>query len=98
MPVIVIRPLRLDFARREVRIPGADVHLNPVECRLLAQNAGKGHTHRQILKEVWGPGAVGETHYPRVFTAQMRRKVEPDPARSRLLLAGPGVGHRMREL
>jgi two-component system KDP operon response regulator KdpE len=54
-------------------------------------------THRQILKEVWGPGAVSETHYLRVFMAQLRRKVEADPARPRLLLTEPGVGYRLRE-
>ena len=81
-------------------VSGAVVHLTPLEYRLLAllaQNAGKVLTHRQILKEVWGPGSVNETHYLRVFMAQLRRKVEPDPARPRLLLTEPGVGYRMRE-
>ena len=99
-PVLEVGPLRLDFARREVTVAGSQVHLTPLEYRLLAllaQNAGKVLTHRQILKEVWGPGAVGETHYLRVFMAQLRRKVEPDPARPRLLLTEPGVGYRMRE-
>ena len=99
-PVLEIGPLRMDFARREVTVAGAEVHLTPLEYRLLAllaQNAGKVLTHRQILKEVWGPGAVSETHYLRVFMAQLRRKIEPDPARPRLLLTEPGVGYRMRE-
>ncbi len=99
-PVVESGPLRLDFARREVRIAGVEVRLTPLEYRLLAllaQNAGKVLTHRQILKEVWGPGAVSETHYLRVFMAQLRRKIEPDPARPRLLLTEPGVGYRMRE-
>jgi two-component system KDP operon response regulator KdpE len=99
-PVLEIGELRLDLARRQVRVAGADVHLTPLEYRLLAllvQNAGKVLTHRQILKEVWGPGAVAETHYLRVFMAQLRRKIEPDPARPRLLLTEPGVGYRMRE-
>jgi two-component system KDP operon response regulator KdpE len=99
-PVLEVGPLRLDFARREVTIAGAAVHLTPLEYRLLAllaQNAGRVLTHRQILKEVWGPGAVSETHYLRVFMAQLRRKIEPDPARPRLLLTEPGVGYRMRE-
>ena len=99
-PVLEIGPLRLDLTRREVLVSGAEVHLTPLEYRLLAllaQNAGKVLTHRQILKEVWGPGSVHETHYLRVFMAQLRRKIEPDPARPRLLLTEPGVGYRMRE-
>ena len=99
-PVLEIGPLRLDLTRREVLVAGVEVHLTPLEYRLLAllaQNAGKVLTHRQILKEVWGPGSVNETHYLRVFMAQLRRKVEPDPARPRLLLTEPGVGYRMRE-
>ena len=99
-PVLEIGPLRIDLTRREVRVSGAEIHLTPLEYRLLAllaQNAGKVLTHRQILKEVWGPGSVNETHYLRVFMAQLRRKVEPDPARPRLLLTEPGVGYRMRE-
>jgi two-component system KDP operon response regulator KdpE len=99
-PVLEIGPLHLDFARREVKVGGAEVHLTPLEYRLLAllaQNPGKVLTHRQILKEVWGPGAVSETHYLRVFIAQLRRKIEPDPARPRLLLTEPGVGYRMRD-
>ena len=98
--MLEIGPLRLDLTRREVLVSGAQVHLTPLEYRLLsllAQNAGKVLTHRQILKEVWGPGSVSETHYLRVFMAQLRRKVEPDPARPRLLLTEPGVGYRMRE-
>jgi two-component system KDP operon response regulator KdpE len=99
-PVLEIGPLRIDLTRREVLVAGAEVHLTPLEYRLLtllAQNAGKVLTHRQILKEVWGPGSANETHYLRVFMAQLRRKVEPDPARPRLLLTEPGVGYRMRE-
>ena len=99
-PVLEIGPLRLDLTRREVLVSGTQVHLTPLEYRLLsqlAQNAGKVLTHRQILKEIWGPGSVNETHYRRVFMAQLRRKIEPDPARPRLLLTEPGVGYRMRE-
>jgi two-component system, OmpR family, KDP operon response regulator KdpE len=99
-PVIAVGPLRIDLARREVTVDGADVRLTPLEYRLLAllaQNAGRVLTHRQILKEVWGPGSVNETHYLRVFMAQLRRKIETDPARPRLLITEPGVGYRMRE-
>lgn len=55
-------------------------------------------THRQILKEVWGPPYMGETHYLRVFMAQLRCKIEADPARPRLLVTEPGVGYRMRDV
>jgi two-component system, OmpR family, KDP operon response regulator KdpE len=99
-PVIEIGPLRIDLARREVKLNDADVHLTPIEYRLLsllAQNAGRVLTHTQILKEVWGPGHAGETHYLRVYMAQLRRKIELEPARPRLLQTEPGVGYRLRE-
>jgi two-component system, OmpR family, KDP operon response regulator KdpE len=99
-PIVQAGPLRIDLARREVTIDGAEVHLTPVEYRLLAylaQNAGRVLTHRQILKEVWGPGDVQQTHYLRVYMAQLRRKLEPDPARPRLLLTEPGVGYRLKD-
>ncbi|MFA6110521.1 MAG: response regulator [Candidatus Latescibacterota bacterium] len=99
-PVVEIGPLSLDLERREVRVDSAEVHLTPIEYRLLvllAQNAGKVLTHRQILREVWGPPYVGQTQYLRVFMAQLRRKIETDPARPRLLVTEPGVGYRMRE-
>lgn len=98
--VLEVGPLRIDQARREVTIDGREVRLTPIEFRLLAllaANAGKVLTHRHILKEVWGPPYVGESHYLRVFMATLRRKVEPDPARPRLLLTEPGVGYRMRD-
>jgi two-component system, OmpR family, KDP operon response regulator KdpE len=99
-PIIEIGPLRIDLARREVTIKGREVHLTPIEYRLLsllAQNAGKVLTHRQILKEVWGPGHSDETHYLRVYMAQLRRKIEEDPARPTWLSTEPGVGYRLRD-
>ncbi len=99
--VIEVGPLRVDQVRREVTVDGREVRLTPIEYRLLvlfARNAGKVLTHRQILKEVWGPPYMGETHYLRVFMAQLRRKIETDPARPRLLVTEPGVGYRMRDL
>jgi two-component system KDP operon response regulator KdpE len=99
-PVIEVGPLRLDLARREVTLEGRELHLTPNEYRLLAllaQNAGKVLTQRQILKEVWGPAHTGEIHYVRVYMAQLRRKVEVDPARPRLLVTEPGVGYRLRD-
>jgi len=99
-PILEVGPLRMDLSRREVTVSDRDVHLTPIEYRLLAflaQNAGKVLTHRQILKEVWGPGSVDEIQYLRVFMAQLRRKIEADPARPLLLQTEPGVGYRMRE-
>jgi two-component system KDP operon response regulator KdpE len=93
--------LQIDLARREVKAGTKEIHLTPIEYRLLvlfAQNTGKVLTHRQILKEVWGPPYVNETNYLRVFMNQLRRKVELDPNRPRLLITEPGVGYRMRDL
>jgi two-component system KDP operon response regulator KdpE len=92
--------LCVDFARHEVMLAGREVHLTPIEWKLLAllaRNAGKVVTHRQILREVWGPGAGHQTHTVRVHMAALRRKLEPDPARPRLLLTEPSVGYRLRD-
>jgi two-component system KDP operon response regulator KdpE len=99
-PLLDIGGLHLDLEKREVKFAGTEIHLTPIEYKLLvylAQNAGKVITHRQILKEVWGAPYAGQTHYLRVFMAQLRRKIEPDPARPRLLVTEPGVGYRMQE-
>jgi two-component system KDP operon response regulator KdpE len=99
-PVIEIGALRIDLARREVTLAGSALHLTPNEYRilaLLARNPGRVLTHRQILKEVWGPAHTGETHYLRVYMAQLRRKIEADPARPQLLVTEPSVGYRMRD-
>ena len=98
--VLEVGPLRIDQSRREVTIGAREIRLTPIEYRLLvllAGNAGKVLTHRQILKEVWGPPYVSESHYLRVFMAALRRKVEENPARPRLLLTEPGVGYRMKD-
>ena len=95
-----IGPLRIDFGRREVLVDGREVRLTPIEYRLLAvlaRNAGRVLTHGQILKEVWGPAHVEQSHYLRVYMAQLRRKIEVDPARPRLFVTEPGVGYRLRE-
>jgi two-component system KDP operon response regulator KdpE len=92
--------LRIDLTRREVTRAGQAVHLTPIEYKLLvlfAQHAGKVLTHRQILREVWGPSYATQTHYVRVQMAELRKKVEIDPARPRLLLTEPGVGYRLRD-
>lgn len=97
-PVFELDTLRVDLARRQVFVAGVEVHLTPIEYRLLAtlvKYAGKVVTHRQLLKEVWGPDCVMETPYLRVYMVQLRRKIESEPARPRLLLTEAGVGYRL---
>ena len=91
--------LRVDLAARLVYRRGEEVRLTRTEYRLFAalvKHAGKVLTHRQLLVEVWGPGAANETHYLRVYMAQLRHKLEDDPARPRHLLTETGVGYRLR--
>ena len=91
--------LRVDVARRQVFARGAEVHLTPLEYKLLltlVQNAGKVVTHRQLLKEVWGINAINQTHYLRVYMTQLRHKLEADPTHPRFLLTEPGVGYRLK--
>jgi two-component system KDP operon response regulator KdpE len=92
--------LQVDLARRRVTVGGEEVRLTPIEYRLLAmlaRHAGRVLTHEQLLREVWGPGYSQQHHYVRVYMAQLRHKLEKDPARPRLLLTEPGVGYRLRE-
>ena len=99
-PVLSFGGLSIDLARREVLREGAPLKLTPIEYRLLttlARNAGKVLTHRQLLKEVWGPSHGEDTHYLRVYMAQLRRKVEADPSNPQLLLTEPGVGYRLKD-
>ena len=96
----VLGDLRVDLARRQVFVGPREVHLTPIEYRLLVtliKYAGKVLTHRQLLKEVWGPDSVTETHYLRVYMAQLRRKIESDAARPRFLLTEPGIGYRLAD-
>ncbi len=98
--VATVGPISIDHGKREVRVRGELVHLTPIEFRLLsvlARHADRVLTHRQILKEVWGPNAQTQTHYLRVYMAQLRRKVERDPARPRWLVTEPDVGYRLRD-
>jgi len=90
--------LRVDLARRRVTIGDAEVRLTPIEYRLLAElarHAGRVLTHEHLLREVWGPSHVRDHHYLRVYTAQLRQKLEREPARPKLLLTEPGVGYRL---
>jgi two-component system, OmpR family, KDP operon response regulator KdpE len=97
---IEIGPLRIDLGRREVHLGEREVHLTPIEYRLLAllaTNAGRVLTHRQILEQVWGAGHGPQVHYLRVYMAQLRRKIEAEPARPKLLVTEQGVGYRLRD-
>jgi two-component system KDP operon response regulator KdpE len=92
--------LRIDFARREVAIAGREVRLTPIEWKLLsllARHAGRVVTHRQILREVWGPTHAQQNHTVRVHMAGLRKKIESDPARPRWLVTEPSVGYRLRD-
>jgi two-component system KDP operon response regulator KdpE len=94
-------PLEVDLAARIVRKQGQEVKLTPIEyalLRLLVTHAGKVLTHRQLLTEVWGPKAVGQSHYLRVHVARLREKLETDPGQPALLLTEPGIGYRLLEL
>jgi two-component system KDP operon response regulator KdpE len=100
-PVFVNGDLTVDLAARQVSVAGREIHLTPHEFKLLAmlvKHAGKVLTHRQLLREVWGPEFGDENHYVRVYMAQLRRKLEADPARPQWLQTEPGVGYRLRSL
>jgi two-component system, OmpR family, KDP operon response regulator KdpE len=98
-PAVATEHFTVDLtAKRVVLASGADVRLTPTEWQLLevlARNRGRLVTGRQLLHDVWGPAYGTETHYLRVYMAQLRRKLEPDPARPRYLLTEPGMGYRM---
>ncbi len=93
--------VQVDLARRIVTRKGEPVKLTPTEyalLRLLIQHTGKVLTHRQILREVWGPEYENETHYLRVYFAQLRQKLEDDPTLPKIVLTEPGVGYRLADL
>lgn len=90
--------LQVDLTRRLVTVRGEPVKLTPTEyalLRLMVQHAGRVLTHRQILKEVWGPAYIDESHYLRVYFSQVRQKIEENPALPKYLLTEPGVGYRL---
>jgi two-component system KDP operon response regulator KdpE len=92
--------VEVDLTSRIVRRKGQEVKLTATEyslLRLLAQNAGKVLTHRQILREVWGPNSVEQTHYLRVYIAHLREKLENNAAKPALILTEAGVGYRLAE-
>jgi two-component system, OmpR family, KDP operon response regulator KdpE len=91
--------LSVDLAARRVMVDEREVRLTRTEFNLLAmlvKNAGRVLTHRQLLRDVWGPGAVGQPHYVRVYMGQLRHKLEADPARPRYLQTEVGVGYRLK--
>ena len=92
--------LEVDLTARLVKLKGREVRLTATEyslLRLFIRHAGKVLTHRQILREVWGPNAVEQTHYLRVYIAHLREKLEMEPSRPSLIVTEPGVGYRLLE-
>ncbi len=99
-PVVTTAEFTVDLARKRVTRAGADVRLTPTEWQLLevlVRNADRLVTQRQLLAEVWGPGYQNEANYLRVYVANLRRKLEPDPSAPRYLLTEPGMGYRFRQ-
>lgn len=89
----------IDLENRWVRVDGQEVHLTPIQYRLLAvlvKHGGKVLTHRQILNEVWGPSHGENAHYLRIYMSQLRQKLEADPTKPRYLLTESGVGYRLK--
>jgi two-component system KDP operon response regulator KdpE len=98
-PVFKLGDLRVDLSRRQVFVAEREIRLTPIEYKLLTtlvRYAGKVVTHRQLLKEVWGPLHVEEHQYLRVYMRQLRNKLEPNPAHPRFLLTELGVGYRLK--
>lgn len=97
-PQVALGDIRVDMVKRQVMRGEQEIHLTPIEYKLLVQliaNLGRVVTHRQLLKEVWGPSHVDDTHYLRVYMAGLRRKLESDPNRPRNIRTEPGVGYRL---
>lgn len=97
---IKVDKLVIDLSARRVILDGTDIHLTPIEYKLLttlAQHRGKIMTHRQLLREVWGPTHIESSHYLRIYMRALRNKIESDPARPRFILTEIGVGYRFSE-
>ena len=97
--VFTLGDLKVDLGRRQVFVSAKEIHLTPIEYKLittLIRYAGRVMTHRQLLKEVWGPLHVEEGHYLRVYMRQLRNKLEKNPAHPRYLVTELGVGYRLR--
>ena len=97
-PVFRFGEVEVDRQARLVRRGGAEVHLTPIEYRLLSvlmANAGRVLTHRQLLREVWGPSHADQSHYLRIYMGHLRQKLEADPAQPQHLLTETAVGYRL---
>ena len=100
VPIVKTDGFTVDLAAKQVTRRGVSVRLTPTEwdiLELLVRNRGALVTHNEILTQVWGPAYVGETGYLRVYLAQLRRKLEADPAKPRHLLTETGLGYRFQE-
>jgi two-component system KDP operon response regulator KdpE len=100
VPVFSLGELKVDFERRRVFRGQEEIHLTPLEYKLLTvliKYRGKVVTHSQLLKEVWGPAFIGQNPYLRIFILNLRRKLEADPTRPYYLITEPGVGYRLRD-
>jgi two-component system, OmpR family, KDP operon response regulator KdpE len=98
-PVVSTDDFTVDLADKRVSKAGSDVRLTPTEWQLLevlVRHADRLVTQRQLLQDVWGPGYQNEANYLRVYIANLRRKLEPDPSKPRYLLTEPGMGYRFR--
>lgn len=97
-PEFQVGELKVDLLHRRVFVAEKETHLTPIEYRLLTtliKHAGMVLTHQHLLKEVWGPGTTQEVHYLRVYMAQLRQKLEENPADPKYLMTEPGVGYRL---
>ena len=97
-PLFRFGEVEVDRQARLVRRAGAEVHLTPIEYRLLSvltANAGRVLTHRQLLREVWGPSHADQSHYLRIYMGHLRQKLEVDPAQPKHLLTETAVGYRL---
>ena len=95
---LVFGGVRVDFEKRRAFRNEKEIHLTPIEFRLLAclaKHLGMVVTHRQLLREVWGPSHVEHTHYLRIYMKQLREKLEADPVRPKHLVTETGVGYRL---
>jgi two-component system, OmpR family, KDP operon response regulator KdpE len=98
LPVFSVGGLRVDRGSRQVLVDDREIHLTPIEYKLLTalvRNAGRVVTHQQLLKEAWGPKYATQTQYLHVYMGHLRAKIETEPARPKLLLTESGVGYRL---
>lgn len=97
--IFITANLKVDLLNRVVSIDDQEVHLTPIQYRLLTvlvKHAGKVMTHQQILNEVWGPSYQENAHYLRIYMSQLRQKLETDPTQPKFLLTESGVGYRLK--